>query len=1079
MSIQKKHVFVRLASQLRYSLKFWLGVVVVVFGLLAFAEYNFSFAQETDADPRIPSLGFIVYKTFQLFILESGAEGFNSWKLEVARYATLFLFLTAVIEILVRVFQEPFDAFRLQLMSGHTVICGLGKVGQQLFDDAIEEVKAGRKWYHFTEWTLPGVVVIEKDGSKNRIRRLRSRGGIVVVGDATNEKLLDSVGVLRASRIFVVTGSDEANAEVVFDSINLMRGETTPFEASENLDCYVQIADPTVSRLFSNQTSKFTPELPIDLRVFNPAANCARSMIETDALNLRPKLENEVSLFVIIGFGKVAQAIALQIAELAHFENRRRTRLLVVEEDVDAVAAKFNSQFGTFTHAEPVCDSYASVDFHASNDNWGARHKRANIIEQVSEPGIEYLCNAQFVESPKHFSDRGFVELIHRVTEEPGIRPVVIVCRDQDRENFDIAGMIADQLEPLRSNPLPIFTWLPEQPALEATLRDSSKTENTKCVITPIGSCAQAATLDGLIDQEIELLASKLHKNYQETSCSNREGSCADWENLPETFRHSNRSAAIHALIKRVIASGLAAPESRDELSASTIETLAEVEHNRWVAERLLAGWRYGPVRDNRRKTRPSICAWCDLPEEEKRKDRANVETALRVLEQSVELQARREKLLAEAKSNSNLGSATVEEKRVVAGFLQNEAGEVLLTYNEKWGGYAFPMAAIPDEDPPLGSVIIAGVERDLGKALTKAKANELGYVGKYGVSDRSKQDNFYNYWLFSVDPGEELASTEHAIYVPLEQIASREDVTWSTKEIAAHVLSNREVSLAVVSRLGRSETEYLVVWNENYGGYFLPAMRRKSEISAEGVAKQIIRDDFGYTGDVETTWLGESQDVHFSDRFSSDTMFTFHFCGVETPGLDIHQPFNELEMKLLARGLNWIWMTASEFESEANLSPTLKPLRSSLLSFVGPEKRATPLPLSKAVIALFSRGDDANKEYLAQWNEHWKCFFLIGGHDLEDVDSRDRAITKACEELKFSAEQLQVAESPSKHLQYEAISRRTNELTSYDVQVFDSQFEGELPSNPDNRWLTIHEIKKGGANDGRPISGLINVIIR
>lgn len=1079
MISKKRHGLIRVLSPLRYSLKFWLGVSVVVFGFWAFAEYNFSTGHQANADPGIPSIGFVIYKTFQMFILESGAEGFNSWKLELARYATLLLFLTAVTEILIRVFQEPFDAFRLQLMSGHTVVCGLGKVGQQLFDDAIEQVKAGRKWYHFTEWTLPGVVVIEKDGSKNRIRRLRSRGGIVVVGDATNEKLLESVGVLCASRIFVVTGSDEANAEIVFDCINLMRADGGSAKGSKTLDCYVQIADPTVSRLFSQQTSRFTPALPIDLRVFNPAANCARSMIETDALNLRPKTEHEVSLFVIIGFGKVAQAIALQIAELAHFENRKRARLLVIEEDIVAVTAKFTSQFGTFTHSDAVCDSYEAVRFDAAGDSWDSRHHRAQDIEQVPEPGIEYLCNAQFVESPKHFSDRGFIDLIHRVTQEQGVKPVVIVCRDLDRENFDIAGILAEQMEPLRSNPMPIFAWLPEQPALEAILRESGRTEDLRCVVTPIGSCTQAASLDGLIDQEIELLASKLHKNYQETSCSDRIGACADWENLPETFRHSNRSAAIHALVKRVIASAINDSQSQDEFSARTIEILAEVEHNRWVAERLLAGWRYGPVRDSKRKTRPSNCAWNDLPEKEKRKDRANVETALRVLAQSVELKARRAKLLAEAQAIANQGSANVNEKRVVAGILQNDAGDILLTYNEKWDGYAFPMIALADDEPPMGSTAVAGLEKDLGQALPKAKANELGYIGKYGVSERSNEDSFYSYWLFSIDPGEELATSDRAIFVPLDQLASRDDVTWSTKEIAAQLLSNRQVSLAVVSRLGRIETEYLVVWNDGYGGYFLPAMRRKSEVSSEAVAKQILRDDFGYTGDVQAAWLGESQDIHFSDRFSSQTMFTFHFSDVILPGLDIHQPYNELERDLLLRGIRWKWLTADELQSEPDMSPTFEPLRSALHSFVRPERRETPLPVSKAVIALFSRGTNEHPEYLAQWNEHWKCFFLIGGHCLEDVDSRDRAIAKASEELKVLPEQLQVAESLSGHLAYEALSRRTNELTSYDVQVFDAELTGApLAANPANRWLTQDEIQKGGANDGRPISSTVAALV-
>ena len=75
--------------------------------------------------------------------------------------------------------------------------------------------------------------------------------------------------------------------------------------------------------------------------------------------------------------------------------------------------------------------------------------------------------------------------------------------------------------------------------------------------------------------------------------------------------------------------------ESTNHFSETTVEILAEIEHNRWVSERMLAGWRYGAVRNDSCRTRPSILPWSCLPEEEKQKDLDNVETALRVLAQT------------------------------------------------------------------------------------------------------------------------------------------------------------------------------------------------------------------------------------------------------------------------------------------------------------------------------------------------------------------------------------------------------------------------------------------------------------
>jgi hypothetical protein len=54
------------------------------------------------------------------------------------------------------------------------------------------------------------------------------------------------------------------------------------------------------------------------------------------------------------------------------------------------------------------------------------------------------------------------------------------------------------------------------------------------------------------------------------------------------------------------------------------IEELAEIEHARWNVERLMLGWKYGPVRDNAALLHPLILPWSKVkPDAEKEKDRA------------------------------------------------------------------------------------------------------------------------------------------------------------------------------------------------------------------------------------------------------------------------------------------------------------------------------------------------------------------------------------------------------------------------------------------------------------------------
>ena len=48
---------------------------------------------------------------------------------------------------------------------------------------------------------------------------------------------------------------------------------------------------------------------------------------------------------------------------------------------------------------------------------------------------------------------------------------------------------------------------------------------------------------------------------------------------------------------------------------------MAEMEHGRWIIERLSDGWRYGP-RDDARKLHNCLVSWAELSEDIKKHDR-------------------------------------------------------------------------------------------------------------------------------------------------------------------------------------------------------------------------------------------------------------------------------------------------------------------------------------------------------------------------------------------------------------------------------------------------------------------------
>jgi ppGpp synthetase/RelA/SpoT-type nucleotidyltranferase len=101
------------------------------------------------------------------------------------------------------------------------------------------------------------------------------------------------------------------------------------------------------------------------------------------------------------------------------------------------------------------------------------------------------------------------------------------------------------------------------------------------------------------------------------------------WASLPPDLRASNLDQAddIAAKLRHVgcyIAEDGAAGEPA-QLTTDEIEALSEMEHGRWVVERLLRGWTWGERRDPEARKSPYLVSWSELPEEIRELDRQAV----------------------------------------------------------------------------------------------------------------------------------------------------------------------------------------------------------------------------------------------------------------------------------------------------------------------------------------------------------------------------------------------------------------------------------------------------------------------
>jgi len=129
-----------------------------------------------------------------------------------------------------------------------------------------------------------------------------------------------------------------------------------------------------------------------------------------------------------------------------------------------------------------------------------------------------------------------------------------------------------------------------------------------------------------------ETLARAIHEEYRaERTASARPSGRAmkEWRELDEEIKASNRAQAAHIEEKlREIHCSLTRAEAVTEplvFRPDEVEVLAEMEHGRYCAERLLDGWRWGPARDDEHKRNPYLVKWAELPEEIRDLDRQTV----------------------------------------------------------------------------------------------------------------------------------------------------------------------------------------------------------------------------------------------------------------------------------------------------------------------------------------------------------------------------------------------------------------------------------------------------------------------
>jgi hypothetical protein len=152
--------------------------------------------------------------------------------------------------------------------------------------------------------------------------------------------------------------------------------------------------------------------------------------------------------------------------------------------------------------------------------------------------------------------------------------------------------------------------------------------------ILPLYLLEESMNPELLLGGTYEVLAREIHALYVEEQSelgvdASTNDSMVPWEDLPESLKESNRDQSAHIGTKlRAIGCDIAPLSDWDAkeftFTPAELEMLAELEHERWMEQRLREGWTLGE-KDVANSRSPHLVPWRELSDEMREWDRRAV----------------------------------------------------------------------------------------------------------------------------------------------------------------------------------------------------------------------------------------------------------------------------------------------------------------------------------------------------------------------------------------------------------------------------------------------------------------------
>jgi hypothetical protein len=593
------------AARHEWTLVGLLAILVFIMGCAGYAQ-TMVFAAEGGDN----TWWDIIYASLQLFIFE-GPDETSGWPLhlQLARALAPVIVLYAAAAAIWSQVDKQVALYRLLFYKRRfVVVCGVGETGYRIARDYC--LNSDKQ-----------VVVIDLDPSNAMAAELEYLGAIVVNGNAMDTLVLMNARAVYAKEIFLCTSDDKANIAIAKGIERLTRQlgdkevqhlegiakrhEKLIADEPPNLGmrCFMCVDSPDLYEVFSSHSFFESNSARFALRVFNRRETIARNIFRSCAPDLyyRPADAGSERMHILfIGFQALGREMILQTALTAHYTDFRLPKVSVL------CPQQCREQVARFQHRYPHLDQTIDIDFIYTDaltinaETWQAMQSEVpfSVCYVAMKSDVEGILTARRMNR------------LRRLGGLPALN--FVVCLNQ--QNF-VAEIIDDDFLPI----LVDKSLLPEFEPIEY-----------------FETLDETISIDVVVNEALDMLASTMHKAYVQAQLErgdsiDKNASLSNWSDLPEHKKRANRHAAAHIDVKLRIANCIACeleaapPEVAFPPDQATLESLAQLEHRRWMADKYLAGYSYGEQRDEDRMLHPDLISWEELSEADKDKDRDNI----------------------------------------------------------------------------------------------------------------------------------------------------------------------------------------------------------------------------------------------------------------------------------------------------------------------------------------------------------------------------------------------------------------------------------------------------------------------